>query len=203
MTLASGEIRPLDAEAEPTTTERCTNCHAPLVDDQEWCLECGAARTLIHSPPDWRIAAGIVATIVTIALVAFAVVLVNLRANSSQTVTTVTAAGATVPTPPASTAAASTPSFQGWPVGLSGWTVVLAASRTQAGADAVAAQLAAAGVRVGVLDSNQHPSMTPGYWFVFSGRYPNGPAARTAAATLRAEGQPSARVRRVAQPGGL
>ena len=134
-----------------------------------------------------------------------AIVLVNLRANSSQSVTTVTADSATVPTPApsATTGTVATPTFRGWPVGLSGWTVVLASSRTQTGAEAAAAQLAGAGVSVGVLDSGQHPSMTPGFWFVFSGRYPNGPLARAAAAALRAEGQPSARARRVAKPGGL
>lgn len=36
--------------AEATTTARCRSCSTPLVDGQEWCLECGAART----PNRWR-----------------------------------------------------------------------------------------------------------------------------------------------------
>jgi sporulation related protein len=203
VTLASEAPRPEPATTT-TTTAVCANCREPLAEDQEWCLECGAARTLIHRAPDWRIAVGIVGAIVTIALVAFAIVLVNLSADSSQAVTTVTAATATVTAPTASAPASiAAQTFVGWPVGLSGWTVVLASSRTQAGADAAAAQLAAAGVSVGVLDSSQHPSMNPGYWFVFSGRYPDGARARAAATTLRAQGQPGARARRVAPPGGL
>lgn len=42
--------------AEATeVAEPCRNCGGPLAEDQEWCLECGAARTLLRSPPEWRI----------------------------------------------------------------------------------------------------------------------------------------------------
>lgn len=184
----------------------CAYCGSPLADDQEWCLECGAAQTLIHGAPDWRVAVAIVTTVVILALITLAIVLVNLSADVSRPAVTVTATSspsstaAAAPAPPATSAPTT---FLGWPVGLSGWTVVLAHSRTQTLADRSAEVFAADGVKVGVLDSNQHPSMPAGYWFVFTGRYPDRARARAAAARLRLEGKPSAVVVRVARPGGL
>jgi predicted nucleic acid-binding Zn ribbon protein len=55
-----------------TSEESCVNCGNPMAADQEWCLECGAARTMIRRPPDARIALAIVAA----AFAAVAVVLV-------------------------------------------------------------------------------------------------------------------------------
>jgi len=54
-----------------------------------------------------------------------------------------------------------------------------------------------------VLNSNQHPNLKPGYWVVFTGRYPHGIEAAAAAARLRASGHPEAHARQVARPGGL
>ncbi len=191
----------------PAMTSACAYCSSPLADDQEWCLECGAAQTLIHRPPDWRIPVAIIATVVTLALIALAIALVNLSATANQAAATLTITAASQPNAPAATQtqpATSAPStFSGWPVGLSGWTVALTRTRSQALADAAATRLAADGVKVGVLDSSQHPSMPAGYWFVFSGRYPDRTRAIAAAATLRLEGQASAVAVRVARPGGL
>ena len=53
-----------------SASDDCAHCGSPLRDDQEWCLECGAARTLIHRPPDWRIAAAVIAVVVALALAA-------------------------------------------------------------------------------------------------------------------------------------
>lgn len=208
MTLEQATLQSQDptagaAAAAAEEPDLCTNCRAPLASDQEWCLECGAGRTRLHSPPDWRIGVGIVAAIIVAALIAFAIVLANLKSNSSTGASTVTVTTSAPAAATTATAAPAAPTFQGWPVGLSGWTVVLASSRTQTGADAAAAQIAAAGTSVGVLDSSLHPSMRPGFWLVFSGRYPSGPLAQAAAAALRAAGQPSARALRVAKPGGL
>ena len=33
---------------------QCAACGATLEPDQEWCVECGTARTVLHRPPDWR-----------------------------------------------------------------------------------------------------------------------------------------------------
>jgi hypothetical protein len=188
--------------ARTEATIRCEACGSPMADDQEWCLECGAARTLIHTAPDWRIALAIVAVVVMLALIGFAIVLINLSTSAGQTRATAPAAS-TVAATSTSTADPAAPMFAGWPVGLSGWTVVLGRSRTESVADTSASRFADAGVRVGVLDSSEHPIMPAGYWYVFSGRYPDRARARAAAAALRLEGQPSAVAIRVARPGGL
>jgi hypothetical protein len=51
--------------------DRCDVCGTPLVEGQEWCLECGASRTLIHPPPDWRTGLLIVVVVVALALAGF------------------------------------------------------------------------------------------------------------------------------------
>ena len=66
-------LRPARREAGEAS-ERCRNCGSPLADDQEWCLDCGAARTLLRSPPDWRVPAAVLAGLVM--LVALGVVVV-------------------------------------------------------------------------------------------------------------------------------
>jgi len=79
--------------------------------------------------------------------------------------------------------------------------VVLAVNRNQAAA-ATATRLASSGISVGALDSTQHPKMPPGYWVVFSGRYPTPVEAMPAALRLRAAGNRYAHARIVAPPGG-
>jgi septal ring-binding cell division protein DamX len=197
------------AQDEFSPSDVCAHCGSPLRDDQEWCLECGAARTLIHRPPDWRIAAAVIAVVVGLALAGFAIALVNLSSGADRVAATRTSAktstAATRPVtsaapPPPSTATSAT--IASWPVGLSGWTVALISSRSQSTANAEASRLAAAGLRVGVLDSSQHPSMKPGFWVVFSGRYPGQAQAAAAAITLQSKVSTTPVARRVA-PGGL
>ena len=190
----------------------CAHCGTELHDDQEWCLECGAARTLIHRPPDWRIPVAIAATILLLVLAGFAIALTNLSKRTNAATASAPAAAQTAtpaPTAPAPAAGQTAPAttapkpIGSWPVGLSGWTVVLFTSHAKASADARAAGLIAGGLRVGELNSSQHPNLSPGYWVVFAGRYPHGTEAAAAAARLRNSGHPTARARQVARPGGL
>ncbi len=190
----------------------CAHCGTELDDDQEWCLECGAARTLIHRPPDWRIPVAIAATILLLVLAGFAIALTNLSKRTNAATASAPAAAQTAtpaPTAPAPAAGQTAPAttapkpIGSWPVGLSGWTVVLFTSHAKASADARAAGLIAGGLRVGELNSSQHPNLSPGYWVVFAGRYPHGTEAAAAAARLRNSGHPTARARQVARPGGL
>jgi hypothetical protein len=191
--------------AEP---DRCAQCGAPLADDQEWCLECGSSRTLIYTAPDWRLPVAIVLAVIALAIAGFAFALARLTDNSAPAVTggAVAAASATptahrsgVTTAPTTTGSR----IGGWPVGLSGWTVVLAKFKSEASAYARAQVIAAAGTPVGVFDSTDHPSMRPGKWIVFSGRFPSRADAQAAATPLIAGGYTRAVARQVAPPGGL
>jgi septal ring-binding cell division protein DamX len=187
------------AEAPPEN--RCAYCGAHMAIDQEWCLECGSARTLIHRSPNWRIPIAIVGGIVLLALVAFAIALVGLSAQTSRTAQTQSTASK-----PTTTAASAKPKPQlavaSWPTGVSGWTVQLAQRRFRYKAFATARRFAQGDVHTGVLNSSDHPTMTPGYWIVFDGRYPDRTTAQDAALKLR-KGYPSAHPVRVAPPGGI
>jgi septal ring-binding cell division protein DamX len=200
-----------DRVTEPATApteDVCLGCGASLAADQEWCLECGSARTIIHRPPDWRIPLGIVGGVVFLMLAAFAIALINLSSNATRSAQTQTTASTprpqrTAPAPPKPAARPAPPTFAGWPTGLGGWTVEIAVRRRRVRAETTAQRIARMGVKVGVLNSSKHPSMTPGYWVVFSGRYPTESAAVAATTQLRKKGLSLARARRVAPPGGI
>ncbi len=63
-----------DPPGGASTEDRCPACGAELADDQEWCLECGAARTVVHSPPDWRIGLLIMLSVIAVVAIVAAVV---------------------------------------------------------------------------------------------------------------------------------
>jgi hypothetical protein len=206
VSVVAGVPQGVSASSESALSEdQCAHCGSELSEEQEWCLECGAARTLIHRPPDWRIPLAVIGVVVLLVLAAFGIALVALSSDANRSAQpagsapSVAAAAAPAPTATAPSVAA----IASWPTGLSGWTVVLDRSRSQSAADSIAQRIGSGGTQVGVLDSSQHPSMTPGYWIVFSGRYPNAAAAVAAAATLRTHGHPTASARRVAPPGGI
>jgi hypothetical protein len=57
-----------------TNEEPCPLCGASLAGDQEWCLECGAARTQIPPPPDWRIGVAIVLGVIAVVVLVVVIV---------------------------------------------------------------------------------------------------------------------------------
>lgn len=194
-----------------TAATPCERCGASLAADQEWCLECGAARTLIHRPADWRIAAAIVGTVLLLVLAGFAIALINLSgeanrsaASSSPAATSATTASASraSTTPPARAAKATPSGVSDWPIGLPGWTVVLFTGTSRPTALISARQLTGAGLHVGILNTSQHPStnMRPGHFAVFTGRYPTRQAAQSQATSLHRRGF-RARARLVGVPG--
>ena len=81
----SEAARPRPAAEDAPPSERCAACGAPLTEDQEWCLECGTARTLLRRPPEWRVPAAIVAVIVMLVVIGLLIALVSLsiQANHS------------------------------------------------------------------------------------------------------------------------
>jgi hypothetical protein len=196
----------------------CAQCGAELADDQEWCLECGGARTLIHRGPDWRLPLAVIAAVIVLAIGGFVVAVISISNDSGNPPAAANAihAGAGAPNAgngvgaaataganaSASTATGPPANIGTWASGLPGWTVVLATQHSRAAAYRVAERIAARGIEVGVLNSSQHPSLAPGYWVVFSGRYPTQAAAQTASAQLASLGQSYAHPRLVGRPGG-
>jgi hypothetical protein len=93
------------------------------------------------------------------------------------------------------------PALKQWPVGKSGWTVVLASLPTANGRDFALAQARAAehgGVEaVGIIDSSQFSSLHPGYYVLFAGVYSSFDDANTGATTARAHGYPRAYPKRI------
>jgi hypothetical protein len=67
----------------PAPEERCIACGAALQDDQEWCLECGAARTLLERPPDWRVPAALAAVLVAVIVLGLLIALVSLSIQAN------------------------------------------------------------------------------------------------------------------------
>jgi predicted amidophosphoribosyltransferase len=57
--------------SSPEPTRTCPACGAELADDQEWCLECGTATTVIHSSPDWWVPVVVIVIVVALALAGF------------------------------------------------------------------------------------------------------------------------------------
>jgi predicted amidophosphoribosyltransferase len=66
------------SEATSAPQVHCSGCGARLEHDQEWCVECGTARTELRPPPDWRAPVAIVAVVVSIVVIAGLIALVSL-----------------------------------------------------------------------------------------------------------------------------
>jgi RNA polymerase subunit RPABC4/transcription elongation factor Spt4 len=164
----------------------CPHCHAQLAEDQEWCVECGTATTVIHGTPNWWVPVAVVTVVVVIAVAGFIVLLNSLSGGSS----TGTAKQASAHT-------AGLTVISEWPGGLSGWTVVLAHTHSEARAYAAATRVARTGVSAGVIDSSHQPLWIPGYWVVFSGRFSTQSAAKAAATALLKSGHPGAHAKLV------
>ncbi len=59
--------------------EVCPLCAAPLREDQDWCLRCGAgARTRLAAPPKWKALASTFVLVVVLSLGVLAAALVKL-----------------------------------------------------------------------------------------------------------------------------
>ena len=77
-------------DQRPRASERrrgrlvCGGCGAPLQADQEWCVECGTARTIIHRAPDWRIPIAIIATVILLVVAGLAVALFALSSETNR-----------------------------------------------------------------------------------------------------------------------
>ena len=110
---------------------------------------------------------------------------------------TVTAPPATVPTVPGTTTAEPRPApvpkpdpgdgASDWPPGVTAWTAILSSVRSEADARAAKSRVARGGESAGVLFSSDFPDLRPGYWVVFSGRFPDRGDAIARATSLRGD----------------
>ena len=173
-----------------TETRRCPRCGADLTPEQEWCLQCGAdVSSTIAAPPGWRGPIALVGGLLLIALIALVLALVELAGDPEQVAeqgatptpapTTTVVPTATPSIPPATDdgTGTTTPEIADWPAGKDAWTVVLEASSTREAAEARANELAQQGIPVGILESDQYPTLEPGKFVVFSGQYDSQRAA--------------------------
>jgi hypothetical protein len=97
-------------------------------------------------------------------------------------------AGASTATP--APTPAPTDASTGWPPGKSAFTVVLASMTTKAEAEDKLAKAKAAGISgAAILQSDDFPTLNPGYWVVFDGQYDSVDQAQTQAASDRGKGE--------------
>lgn len=116
-----------------------------------------------------------------------------------QPTTTVVPTGTTTTT--ATTTTGATNTIIAWPTGQDGYTVVVASYPTSGGrsrAEAKAREAITKGLsEVGILNSSNYASLTPGYYVVFSGVHDTERQARNALPGVRTAGYPTAYAREV------
>jgi SPOR domain len=101
------EVQTPPPEQQPTGRQ-CPRCGAPMTDDQEWCLACGAAvGTRVVSAPGWRTPIILTGVIVVVAAIAVAIAIVQLADDTDQVAQNPPAAAQASPAP--SVAATPTP----------------------------------------------------------------------------------------------
>lgn len=71
-------------DAPASAQARCGSCGRGLAEDQEWCLECGTARTLLRRPPDWRIPVALVAAVILLVVIAVLIALASLSIQANR-----------------------------------------------------------------------------------------------------------------------
>jgi septal ring-binding cell division protein DamX len=188
------ETPPPAPPPEETAPRRCPRCGAELTPQQEWCLACGSdVGTRIAAAPSWRGPVALVAGLLAIAVIALVLALVELAGDAEtvgpQAATPTPTPSAVAPTatatpesttiPPATSEGTpgTPPEIADWPAGKDAWTVVLESASTRDAAQARANELAAQGVPVGLLNSDDYSSLEPHKWVVFSGQYDSRRAA--------------------------
>jgi hypothetical protein len=167
----------------------------------------------VTSEPSRRSIRGLLAIVSIAAMVAAGIALALLlsRGGGGGSSSEVGPGAGVLPTAPASvplTTSRSTTSSRPraappgtWPVGLTGFTVVLATlakrDHPRAAAERLARSVQLPGLRARVLDSSLHPRLRPSVWIVYVGRYSTRSPAERVARQLRAAGTRRAVVERL------
>ena len=141
-----------------------------------------------------------VASVAVLVVAGVLLALVLAGGGSDDPAGTDSAGAGVLPTAPASVAATTVratvqthPAAAGvWPVGATGFTVVLAtlakADHPRAAAERRARAVQVPGLAARVLDSSQHPRLRPDIWIVYVGRYSTRARAQRVAGQLAAAG---------------
>lgn len=168
----------------------CPTCGSPLTGDATFCLQCGTR--LVREPdpqPRWSVPIAIVVAIGVLAVAGVLFALEQVESDAEREATK----PAVVVEPPEPLAPGTAPTeVAEWPDGVAGFTVALARVPDEATARARADAAVETGVPAGVLDTSAYPSLEPGGWLLFAGRYETPQRAAEEAARYAAAGFPDA-----------
>jgi len=170
----------------------------PLAGGETFCLHCGTRLVPEPEPQQsWAMPGAIIAVIALIAVggVVFALNQVESDAEHEATKPAIVVErpkpGGEAPT-----------SVATWPAGTSAYTVALAQTPDETTARARATAAVAGGVPAGVLESDAYPSLDPGAWLIFAGRFQTRVDAEEEATRYVAAGFPDAEAVFVGQQPG-
>ena len=130
--------------------------------------------------------------IVVIALVAIGGVVFALDQVASDAEREATKPAIVVQQPPPTAAGERPTEVATWPAGAAAYTVVLVRTPDETSARARATAAVAGGVPAGVLQSDSYPSLDPGMWILFAGRFETRAEAAEEATRYVAAGFPDA-----------
>jgi hypothetical protein len=169
----------------------CPSCKLPLAGDETFCLHCGTR--LVPEPEprqSWATPAAIIAVIALIAVAAVVLALNQVESDAEREATKPTL----VVKPPAPPGSGEEPTdVETWPAGTSAYTVALAETPDETAARARATAAVAGGVPAGVLQSDAYPTLAPGMWVLFAGRFDTRAEAEDEATRYVAAGFPDAK----------
>ncbi|MDQ3992102.1 MAG: zinc ribbon domain-containing protein [Actinomycetota bacterium] len=168
----------------------CPACNTPLAGDERFCLQCGAR--LVPNPTprqSWTIPVAIIAVIALLAVGGVVFALDQVESDAEREATE----PAVVVNPPQRPGSEEEPTdLAAWPDGTAAYTVVLAETPDATTARAQAAAALSGGIPAGVLESDAYPTLEPGMWVLFAGRFDTRAEAAEEAARYVAAGFPDA-----------
>ena len=201
-------------EPRAPAEERCPSCDAPAEHGQLVCLECGERLSLDYRRPrGWKLPLAVVLSVLLVASAGFAFALARVSDDADSEVADAPAAKDEERASrnerrgererprerreparrrkrrperrePERRPVATDRRARTWPAGRDGFTVVLISTEDPASARQFARTARQGGTPVGVLRSNDYPSLQSGFWIVFSGVYRSRGEAQRAAGRL-------------------
>lgn len=168
----------------------CPSCESPLEGDETYCLQCGERIAPREAPEsDFRTPALIVGVIALLAIGGVAFALHQVESDAERT------AGRNVPTVSQADQLASDEKptdVAAWSAGTSAYTVQLVTTTDEGNARARATAAVGTGIPAGVLETDEYPTLEPGRWILFTGRFYSREAAQREANRYAASGFPDA-----------